>query len=80
MEDASSKSPPPLTLLDGEVARLLLELIETADWCSTQLTCSLQTRVAMRDFFEHMRIKLSIEKTHAYRFFDHHDPSMEVLT
>lgn len=29
-EEASSRSPPPLTLLEGEVARLLLELTDIA--------------------------------------------------
>lgn len=30
-EEASSRSPPPLTLLEGEVALLLLELADIAD-------------------------------------------------
>lgn len=31
-EEVSSRSPPPLTLLEGEVALLLLELIDMARW------------------------------------------------
>lgn len=31
-EEISSRSPPPLTLLEGEVALLLLELADIAGW------------------------------------------------
>ncbi len=36
-EEASSRSPPPLTLLEGEVALLLLELADIAGWFNNKL-------------------------------------------
>lgn len=43
-EETSSRSPPPLTLLEGEVARLRLELADIAGWLNNRLAHGYKNR------------------------------------